>query len=91
MRIVLLILTLLAFPLSASAGIAEAKDLAKTMNCTVKAIVVSTKSSGENPTTTYKADCDLPQTATAEEKKANGQMLIQCQQAMCTLLKRGTE
>lgn len=89
MRTLLIIFALLTFPLSAHAGMAEAKDLAKSMNCTVKAIVVATKSAGENPTTTYKADCELPQTATADEKKANGSMLIQCEQALCTLLKRG--
>lgn len=93
MRILLFILALLAFssswPLTAHAGMAEAKDLARAMNCQVKNIVVATKSAGENPTTTYKVDCDLPQTATADEKKANGTMLIKCEAAMCSLLKKG--
>lgn len=88
MRILLLIL-LFALPLPAFAGMAEAKDLAKTLNCQVKAIVVANKSSGENFETTYKVDCDLPQSASAEEKKANGTMLIKCEAAMCSLLKRG--
>ncbi|MDX1922297.1 MAG: hypothetical protein SFW65_04100 [Alphaproteobacteria bacterium] len=88
MRILLLIL-LLALPLPAFAGMAEAKDLAKTLNCQVKAIVVANKSSGENFETTYKVDCELPQSASAEEKKANGTMLIKCEAAMCSLLKRG--
>ncbi len=88
MRIALLFL-LLALPLPAAAGIAEAKDLARTLNCTVKAIVVAGKSSGDNSETTYKVDCDVPQTASAEEKKANGRLLIKCQAAMCNLLKKG--
>jgi hypothetical protein len=89
MRILFLILALLALPHPAFAGTAEAKDLARSLNCTVKNIVVAGKSSGENYETTYKVDCDLPQNASADEKKANGTLLIKCEAALCTLLKKG--
>ncbi|NDE91276.1 MAG: hypothetical protein EB059_09120 [Alphaproteobacteria bacterium] len=89
MRVLILIITLLALPLPAFAGIAEAKDLAKALNCTVKNIVLADKSAGENSTTTYKVDCDVPASASEADKKANGTLLIKCEYAMCSLLKKG--
>ncbi len=89
MRIVILFIMLLALPHPAIAGMAEAKYLAKSMNCTVKNIVEVTKTSGENSTTTYKIDCDMPTTASSDEKKANGTLLIKCEYALCSLLKKG--
>ena len=89
MRSLILFITLLALPHPAFAGIAEAKDLARAMNCAVKAIVVAGKSSGENSATTYKVDCDIPASASVEEKKANGTLLIKCEYALCSLLKKG--
>ena len=89
MRSLLILILLLALPAPAFAGMAEAKDLAKSMNCAVKSIVVAGKSSGENSATTYKVDCDIPASASAEEKKANGTLLIKCHVALCTLFKKG--
>ncbi|MBY0429071.1 MAG: hypothetical protein K2Q32_07620 [Alphaproteobacteria bacterium] len=85
----MLLIFILAIPIPAFAGTAEAKDLAKSMNCTVKNIVVAGKSSGENSATTYKVDCDIPTTASDAEKKANGTLLIKCEYTLCTLLKKG--
>ncbi len=89
MSALIFIVLLLLAPLPAFAGMAEAKDLAKSLNCTVKNIVVASKSSGENSDTTYKVDCDIPASASAEEKKANGTLLIKCEAALCTLFKKG--
>lgn len=80
---------MLGMPVPLLAGMAEAKDLAKSLNCTVKNIVIAAKSSGENYATTYKVDCDVPAAASMDDKKANSTLLIKCEAALCALLKKG--
>jgi hypothetical protein len=88
MRSLLFILILLLAPLPAFAGQAEAKDLARSLNCTVKNITVQSKTTGDVPTTLYKVECEVTG-GSDEAKKANGTMLIRCEGPMCSLFKKG--
>lgn len=89
MKAVLLILVLVCTALPAYAGKAEAKELARNFNCIVTSIDPVAMQTGEVESTTYKATCQIPESASAEDKKNNGTLLIRCDAAMCHLVKKG--
>jgi hypothetical protein len=89
MRLPLFILALLLAPLPAYAGQAEAKELARNYNCAVTGVTEQSKAVGEAEITTYKVNCLLPASTSAEQQKSNGSLLIRCSAALCSLLKKG--
>ncbi len=89
MRILVLFFMLSVLPCAARAGMAEAKDLAKSMNCAIKTIAVIGKIAGEHSATLYKIECDMPASSSVEDKKANGTLWIKCDVALCALQKKG--
>lgn len=87
---ILFLALLFLLPLPAHAGQAEAKDFARSQNCTVTGITPTAMETGSGGgETVYKATCLISGTANEEEKKANGTLLIRCNGALCTLLKKG--
>lgn len=80
----------LATPLPAHAGSqAEAKELARNFNCTVSGITPIAMETGTVESTTYKVNCLLPATASEDDKKNNGTLVIRCDAALCRLLRKG--
>lgn len=88
MRFLIFIL-LLALPLPAFAGMAEARDLARSQNCQVTAIVPVAMETGAGADTTYKVTCQLAGQMSEELKKANGTLFVRCEAALCWVLKKG--
>lgn len=89
MRALAILIVLLLPPLSALAGTAEAKDVARSYNCKVTAIDLVETRTGNDATAIYKASCELPASSTEDQKKANGSLLIRCDGPMCSLMKKG--
>jgi hypothetical protein len=83
-------LVLCLLPLSASAGTAEVKELARNYNCQVTDIVPTGTQTGEEDSMTYRVGCALPDTVSAEDKKANSTLVIKCNGSLCSLVKKGS-
>jgi hypothetical protein len=77
-------------PLSAFAGTAEVKELARNYNCQVTEIVPTGTQTGEEDSMTYRVGCALPDTVSAEDKKANSSLVIKCSGSLCALVKKGS-
>ena len=89
MRTLLLALLVSVLPLAAHAGQAEAKDLARSYNCAVQGINLVGQDTGSTASSLYEVTCSLPSTATEDDRKANGKMLIACDGGLCSLYKKG--
>lgn len=89
MRRFALLYILLLLPAAAFAGVPEAKELARNYNCQATAVTPISMKTGEDESVTYKVDCALPDTASADDKKTNSTLTIECSGALCTLVKKG--
>ncbi len=86
---VLFVIIASALPLTAQAGQAEAKELARNENCVVAGISQIDASTGSTGSVTYKAVCTLPGSLSEDDKKRNGSLTIRCEGAMCSVIKKG--
>jgi hypothetical protein len=89
MKVGLFLIALLLLPLPAFAGMAEAKDLARNYNCQVQGINLVGQETGIDGRSLYEVTCSLPSSASEDDRKANGKLLIACNGGLCSITKKG--
>lgn len=83
----LVAIAILLQPLDAHAGPADAREVARLNNCTPKKIEVYSQTLGSDSQTVYRIECNMPKTKEEASAPATDALLVQCNGALCDLLR----
>jgi hypothetical protein len=86
LRLAFLCLSLFA-SLPAQAGQPEAREVARTNNCTPKKIDVFQNAVGGSGKTVYQVTCNLPKITDKDSPAGPDALLIGCDQSLCEVLR----
>lgn len=71
----------------AFAGSSDAREVARLNNCNPKKIEVFSQSLGPDSPTIYRVECNMPKTTKEASPQAADAVLIQCNGALCDMLR----